>query len=382
MLIIADENIPAVHEAFSQFGEVRTLHGRRMAADDVRDADVLLVRSITRVDASLLSGSRVRFVGSATIGTDHVDLEWLAEQGIKFSNAPACNAVSAAEYISSALLTVVNGKSSALVGKTVGIIGCGNVGSRVMTRLQAIGLNCLVCDPPRAEREGQAGFVSMQEVASADIISVHVPLVKEGRHATRNLINREFIQSLPADCLFMNTSRGDVVDEAALKDKLRGNASFRAVLDVWNNEPAIDTELAGLVEIATPHIAGYSIDGKLRATQMLYHAPCGFVGEAQQWDPGTVLPKPEQSVIIPSADTNTVNLVKQCLQHVYDVRKDDADLRATFDLTDTARGETFDRLRKGYAPRRECSAYQVEAGSMDEANIKALTAFEFVIKDI
>ncbi|MCW8962450.1 MAG: 4-phosphoerythronate dehydrogenase PdxB [Gammaproteobacteria bacterium] len=382
MLIIADENIPAVHEAFTPFGEVRTLHGRHMTADDVCDADVLLVRSITRVDAALLSGSRVKFVGSATIGTDHVDLEWLAGQGIEFSNAPACNAISAAEYVLSALFTVSDASASGLIDKTVGIIGCGNVGSRVMARMRAIGLQCLVCDPPRAEAEGQSGFVSMQELASADIISVHVPLVKEGRHATRNLINREFIESLPEDCLFINTSRGDVVDEAALKDRLLNGRSFRAILDVWNNEPVIDTELAGMVDIATPHIAGYSIDGKLRATQMLYHALCKFTGSAPQWDPQSVLPKPEQSVIIPPAETGTIELVRQCLHHVYDVRKDDADLRETFGLPDVDRGEAFDQLRKGYAPRRECSAYQVEAGSLNDADIKALTTFEFAIKGI
>jgi len=382
MLIIADENIPAVHAAFSPLGGVRTLHGRHMTADDVRDADALLVRSITRVDAALLAGSRVKFVGSATIGTDHVDLDWLAEQGIEFSNAPACNAISAAEYVLSALFTVSGAGASGLRGKTVGIIGCGNVGSRVMARMQAIGLNCLVCDPPRAESEGQSGFVSMQELASADIISVHVPLVKAGRHATRNLISREFIESLPSDCLFINTSRGDVVDEAALKDRLRNGRSFRAILDVWNNEPVIDTELAGMVEIATPHIAGYSIDGKLRATQMLYHALCGFTGTAPQWDPQTVLPKPEQSVIIPPAEIDAIELVSQCLRHVYDVRKDDTNLRETFGLTDVGRGEAFDQLRKTYAPRRECTAYQVKAGSVSDAGIKALTTFGFVIKGI
>lgn len=379
MLIVADENILAVREAFSAFGEVQTLHGRHIVAGDIRDADVLLVRSITRIDASLLSGSGVKFVGSATIGTDHVDLGWLATQGIEFVNAPACNAISAAEYVLSALLAVDQDSGLGLHGKTVGIIGCGNVGSRVMARMQALGLRCLVCDPPRAEKEGQSGFVSMQEIALADIVSVHVPLVKTGRYATENLISREFIDSLSSSCLLINTSRGDIIDEAALKDKLQQNESFGAILDVWNNEPTIDTDLAGMVRIATPHIAGYSIDGKLHATQMLYNGLCEFTGIAREWDFKIALPRPERPVIVPSAGADVVSLVRQCLQQAYDVREDDSDFRETFNLSVTDRGEAFDRLRKDYMPRRECSAYQVSVGTMSDRGIKALAAFGFSI---
>jgi len=377
MLIIADENIPGVSDAFSSFGEVRTLHGRHMAAEDVRDADVLLVRSITRVDELLLSGCKVKFVGSATIGTDHVDLEWLHSQGISFANAPASNAISAAEYVMSALLAVAQDQSIDLTGKTVGIVGCGNVGSRVKARMEAIGIKCLICDPPRAEIEGQSGFHSMEEVALADIVSVHVPLVKEGKHATRGLINQSFIKSLSSDGIFINTSRGDVVDEEALKSKLDQHNTFTAILDVWNGEPEIDIDLANKTALATAHIAGYSIDGKLRATSMLHDALCKVMGEKPGWDADALSPKPDYPMIsiLPGASLSQV--ITQCMHHVYDVRVDDRVLRETFTLDKADRGKAFDRLRKEYAPRRECSAYQMDEITMDSEYTSALSAFGF-----
>ena len=377
MLIIADENIPGVFEAFSSFGEVRSLHGRHMTAEDVHDADVLLVRSITRVDESLLSGSAVKFVGSATIGTDHVDLDWLQSQGIVFANAPACNAISAAEYVMSALLLVAQEKSIDLADKTVGIVGCGNVGSRVMARMQAIGMKCLVCDPPRAAREGQSGFVSMQEISSADIVTVHVPLVKEGKYATRGLIKQSFIESLNSDCIFINTSRGDVVDESALKSRLDQHKTFTAILDVWNNEPDIDVDLAAMTAIATAHIAGYSIDGKLRATQMLHDALCEVAGKKPAWNADSLLPKPEHPRITIPSGVSPVRAITQCMHHVYDVRKDDAALRETMKLDSIDRGKAFDQLRKGYAVRRECSAYQVDEKTLDSEYRRIFAAFEF-----
>ena len=381
MLIIADENIPAAKEVFSAFGEVHTLHGRGMTAADVQDADVLLVRSVTRIDSNLLSASRVRFVGSATIGTDHVDLDWLESQRIAFANAPACNAVSAAEYVFSSLLHVMHDRSLSLDNMTLGIIGCGNVGSRVQRRAEAMGIRCLICDPPRAEREGPEGFVSMQEIAAADIVSVHVPLVREGPYRTRNLIDQEFIARLKPDSIFINTSRGDVVNEAALKATRKTYGSFGLILDVWNNEPIIDVELARLADIATPHIAGYSIDGKLRATSMLYQALCDFTGKVPTWDMEEVLPGPDSAVISLAADLHRMDAIRYCLEHVYDITADHQRLLASLDEAGRERGIAFDRLRKEYPPRRECSAYRVEADTLDDEVAAALSAFGFVLNN-
>ena len=379
MLIIADENIPAAQEAFSAIGEVQTLPGRQMVAADVRDADILLVRSVTRVNERLLSGSNVRFVGSATIGTDHVDLEWLAEHDISFANAPASNAISAAEYVISALLHVSRKHAISLKSIDVGIVGCGNVGSRVQSRLEAMGLRCLVCDPPRAEREGPEGFVSMSQIASADVVSVHVPLVKAGRHRTVNLIDRDFLESLGAESIFINTSRGDVVDEGALTKKHMQSEAFRMILDVWNNEPVINTGLAGLTDIATPHIAGYSIDGKLRATQMLYDALANYLGIEPVWQAETVLPKPEQPEIELSSAADEIEVISQCMRWVYDITADDQRMRDTFDLSGAERGQAFDRLRKQYPLRRECSAYRIDQTSVHPEHADVLKSFGFTL---
>jgi erythronate-4-phosphate dehydrogenase len=379
MLIIADENIPSAVTAFSRFGEVRTMHGRRMQAQDVRDADVLLVRSITRVNRELLAGSKVRFIGSATIGTDHVDLDWISEQGIVFANAPASNAISAAEYVVSALLHVANRRAIDLSRLTVGIIGCGNVGSRVQTRLQAMGMQCLVCDPPRAEEEGPDGFVDMSDLAGADLITVHVPLVVEGQHRTLNLINQGFLQSLSADCIFINTSRGDVVDESALKQKHEQYSSFRSILDVWNNEPRIDIELAGYADIATPHIAGYSIDGKLRATGMLYQALTSFLGTESVWSAESMLPAPDDPLIRLATDMTAADVISTCMNRVYDITADDQRMRNTFDLPEVERGQAFDRLRKDYPMRRECSAYAIDQVSINPVHIDLVKSFGFTL---
>lgn len=379
MLIVADENIPATQEAFSAIGDVRTLPGRRMSADDVRDADILLVRSVTRIDERLLSGSKVSFVGSATIGTDHVDLQWLTDHDIRFANAPASNAISAAEYVISALLHVTRKYTIDLKPATVGIIGCGNVGSRVQARLEAMGLQCLVCDPPRAEKEGAEGFVSMQQLAAADIITVHVPLVAEGSHKTLNLVDEEFLQSLNAECIFINTSRGDVVDEQALKRKHAKSKAFRSILDVWNKEPVIDTALASMADIATPHIAGYSIDGKLRATQMLYDALADYLGIGADWKAEALLPAPDQPEISLSAEMDEIEVISHCMHVVYDIIADDQRMRDTFQLAAGERGQAFDRLRKDYPLRRECSAYKIDLDSVHPEHINLLKSFEFTL---
>ncbi len=355
------------------------MHGRHMKAKDVRDADVLLVRSITRVNRELLAGSKVRFIGSATIGTDHIDLDWIAEQGIVFANAPASNAISAAEYVVSALLYVASRRAIDLSRLTAGIIGCGNVGSRVQTRLQAMGMQCLVCDPPRAEEEGPDGFVDMSDLAGADLITVHVPLVVEGQHRTINLINQDFLQSLSADCIFINTSRGDVVDESALKLKHEQYSSFRSILDVWNNEPLIDVELGGYADIATPHIAGYSIDGKLRATGMLYEALNSYLGTESSWSAKSMLPTPADPVIRLAADMSAAEVISTCMNQVYDITADDQRMRNTFDLPEVERGQAFDRLRKDYPMRRECSAYRIDQASINPEHIDLLKSFEFTL---
>lgn len=378
MLIIADENIPQVEAAFSRFGEVRVFSGRHITPDDVQDANILLVRSVTQVNEALLSASQVRFVGSATIGTDHIDQQWLQQHGIGFINASGCNAISAAEYVMSALLVLAEDKDLPLQRMTMGIVGCGNVGSRVQARAEALGIKCLVCDPPRAEIEGSEGFVAMDEIAQADIITIHVPLIRDGRHPTYHMINAAFLNQLQAKAVFINTSRGDVVDEAALRNKAVSQPSFKMILDVWQGEPLIDAGLVECALIATPHIAGYSLDGKIRATATLSTALCDYLDKQADEQDWAKLAQPKQAVINPLR-TDTYSIVRDCLWHVYDARRDDRALRNTLNLSDKGRAAEFDRLRRQYWPRRECGAYQVSAENMTADTLKLLEVYGFTV---
>ena len=233
MKIIADENIPCAEQAFASLGEVRLVPGRGMQAAQVQDADILLVRSVTAVDQALLAHSAVRFVGSATIGFDHVDRAYLHQRGIGFATAPGCNATSAAEYVVSALLVLAQRKGFTLAGKSVGIIGCGNVGSRVRERLAALGMHCVVNDPPLQDQGGHDDFVSLEEVLQADVITVHVPYTRDGAYPTHHLVDEAVLRKLQPGALFINTSRGAVTDNRALDALLAERDDLSVVLDVW-----------------------------------------------------------------------------------------------------------------------------------------------------
>ena len=355
MKIIADENIPCVEQAFASLGEVSLLPGRSMQAEQVRAADILLVRSVTRVDASLLDGSSVRFVGSATIGFDHVDRDYLQQQGIGFATAPGSNATSAAEYIVSALMVLSAQQGFELAGKTVGIIGCGNVGSRVRRRLSALGMACLVNDPPLQASAGDDDFVSLDEVFQADIVTLHVPLTKSGPHPTLHLVNAAALDRLKPGAILINTSRGAVVDNRALDALLARRVDLTVVLDVWENEPLISPSLLQQVDLGTPHIAGYSYDGKLRGTEMIYRAACGYFARPVQWRAADALAR-AASIDLRDHDTDDVlALARAAVLACYDVREDAARLRATLLLPAAERAPAFDRLRKEYPLRREFS---------------------------
>ena len=351
MKIVADENIPCVQQAFASLGEVSLLPGRELQAGQVHDADILLVRSVTRVDASLLKGSSVRFVGSATIGFDHVDRDYLQQQGIGFATAPGSNATSAAEYVVSSLMVLSEQQGFGLAGKTVGIIGCGNVGSRVRRKLSALGMQCRVNDPPLQAGGGHDDFVALDEVLQADIVTVHVPLTKTGRHPTFHLVNEAFLERLQPGAIFINTSRGAVADNRALDALLASRDDLSVVLDVWEGEPSISTSLLRQVDLGTPHIAGYSYDGKLRGTDMIYRAACEYFALPVSWQVADELP---QLATIDMRSREAGNaLVNAMVLGAYDVRQDDARLRATLSLPAAERASAFDRLRKDYPVRRE-----------------------------
>lgn len=377
MKIIADENIPCVRQAFASLGDVTLLPGRGMRPEQVRAADLLLVRSVTRVDRELLAGSRVRFVGSATIGFDHVDRDYLQAQGIGFSTAPGSNATSAAEYVVSALLVLAERRGFDPAGKTVGIIGCGNVGSRVRHKLAALGMQCLVNDPPLQEQGGNDDFVSLERVLEADVITVHVPLTHGGPHPTRHLVDAAFLARLKPGAVFINTARGAVADNAALDQLLGERSDLAVVLDVWEGEPAINAGLLEKVDLGTPHIAGYSLDGKLRGTEMIYRAACEFLDVPVQWSAAAELP-PGPALEL-AAGAGLLQTVRAAVLQCYDVRDDDARLRQMLALPVAERAACFDRLRKEYPVRREFAQLMLPSGHMDARLQQVLAGLGFSV---
>ncbi|MBM2845533.1 MAG: Erythronate-4-phosphate dehydrogenase, partial [Bacteroidetes bacterium] len=282
-LIVVNRNTPAVVETFSRLGKVIALDTHEVTRESVRNADVLVVRSETRVDRGLLDGSRVRFVGTVTIGTDHVDLEYLAANGIGFASAPWSNANSVAEYIT-ALLVWSKRTGEALNGKTIGVVGVGNVGSRVVRVARALGMNVILNDPPLARKTGDPAFLPLDELMGAGVLTLHVPLARSGSDATYHLFDETRLCRMKRGSVLINTSRGAVVETNALRAVLASKQLSTAILDVWEDEPGIDLTLLNNVMLGTAHIAGYSLDGKLNALRMVYGEVCRFLGVSVEPD--------------------------------------------------------------------------------------------------
>jgi len=353
--IVADENIPYVREAFGVLGEVTTLAGRAPSAAAVRAADCLPVRSVTTVDEALLAGSRARFVGTATTGVDHVDAAHLATRGIPFASAPGSNANSVSEWLSAALLWLAARDGSPLAGRTLGIVGVGNVGRRVEAKARALGLRVLRNDPPRARAEGPQGFVDLGGLlAASDLVTVHVPLESQGEDRTEGLADAAFFRRMRPGSVFLNSSRGAVVDEAELRAALASGQLAHAILDVWQGEPEIAAGTLGAVTLGTPHIAGYSFDGKVAGTRMIYEAACQALGEKPVWDPAAILPPPSVPHLALDARGRTDEAVlHEAVRAVYAIEDDHRALAEARNLPPAEAGRLFTRLRKYYPQRHE-----------------------------
>ena len=354
MKILVDENMPYAVELFSRLGTVQAVPGRPGPQDALNDADALMVRSVTKVNESLLTGKPVKFVGTATAGTDHVDDAWLAAQGIGFSAAPGCNAIAVVEYVFSSLLILAERDGFQLRDKTVGIIGVGNVGSRLNARLEALGVRTLLCDPPRADRGDEGEFWPLEKlVTDADILTFHTPLNPSGPYATHHLVDADLLARLPADRILINACRGEVVDNAALLDALNGTKKLTAVLDVWEPEPDLSLALLEKVAIGTAHIAGYSLEGKARGTTQVFEAFSQFIGQPQTVALASLLPPPEFAEVTLRGALSEAKLLR-LIHLVYDVRRDDRPLRRV-----AGKAGEFDKLRKFYEERREWSSLRV-----------------------
>lgn len=349
MKIVADDNMPLVRELFSPYGEVVTCPGRELTAAHLVDADVLLVRSVTPVNAALLKDSPVQFVGSATIGIDHVDINYLASRNIQFASAPGCNANAVVQYVLSALCRL----RPDWLGETVGIVGCGNVGGRLYRTLRKLGVDCR-CYDPFLNTETIGGLTTFERVLEADILCLHTPLTGDGPHPTHHLLDETVLMNFAPGGLLLNAGRGAVVDNAALLRLNRGQ-QWQVVLDVWESEPAISLPLLEQVSVGTPHIAGYSEDGRLNGTRMVCEAFCQWLGQ----------PSPAKSGRNEPVQWLRATSLAEAVLAVYDIAGDDRRMREVLLSAGDAEvaGMGFDRLRKTYPARREFQHFGVRLDS-------------------
>lgn len=373
MKIVCDDKIPFLRGTFEPFAEVVYLPGKQTTADVVRDADAIVTRTRTLCNEALLKGSRVKVIATATIGFDHIDTAWCEANGIIWKNAPGCNSWSVKQYIASVLVSLARRHGLDLSAMTLGVVGVGNVGSKVAEIASLLGMKVLLNDPPRARAEGSAGFVSLDELMErSDIVTLHVPLTMEGEDATWHLFDAARIARLRPDQFLFNSSRGPVVEERALKAALKAGSLRGAVLDVWEVEPEIDRELLGMLEYATPHIAGYSADGKANGTTMSVRTVASVLGlPLTDWTASGV-PAPAQglSFCLDATGKRTQDVLTEAILYTYDVQKD----------TDALRSDpgSFEKLRGDYPVRREPTAFslQLKGGTPAQAETLAKMGFK------
>jgi erythronate-4-phosphate dehydrogenase len=373
MKIVADENIPLVEAFVGHLGEIVRRPGRQLNAADVKDATALLVRSVTPVNASLLADSSVSFVGTCTIGVDHLDAHFLNKKNIAYASAPGCNANSVVEYVYAALCEL----DIDWIGKRVGIIGCGNVGGLLHRRLRAQGVECL-CYDPFLTPEQNADLAVLEDVLACDIVSLHTPLTTTGPFPTHHLLSTHELQQLKEGAVLLNCGRGAVIDNQALLQLLQQRSDLRVVLDVWESEPGISRELLDKVALGTPHIAGYSFDGKLRGTEMIYEALCKHLQHLPERSLQQLVPPLENPAInLSSGDSWTI--IKALIKQIYAITADDHALRQLAASTPSAEAfaQGFDHLRKHYPVRREFHNYQLNWEVAEPALTSRLQALGF-----
>ncbi|SMF34726.1 4-phosphoerythronate dehydrogenase [Alteromonadaceae bacterium Bs31] len=366
MKIIADENIPLVNQLFSELGDVQTLQGRDINAEDVRDADALLVRSVTQVNKSLLTASSIKYVGTCTIGTDHLDKEYLTASGIQFASAPGCNAWGVVQYVFAALAELAKLDKA----NKFGIIGCGNVGGRLYRALKQLGFQCYCYDPFLDVKENEH-LCDLPDLYHCDVVCVHTPLTKTGPYPTYHMLDRQFFAKMKHGAVLLNAGRGAAIDNASLLDYLQNDNEneLEVVLDVWEPEPEINVALLDLVTFASPHIAGYSFEGKVNGSLMIFESLCAFLGKPEEYVT-SVLERTRRSVY-GEAENISADTLEQAIKHSYNILLDDKNLRAVR----SSLAVEFDRLRKNYPVRREFSHYRAEFKTQELSDRLAALGF-------
>jgi erythronate-4-phosphate dehydrogenase len=376
MIIAADAAIPYREEAFTEFGNLRLYSARELKPGDIRDADALVVRSVTPVNASLLDGSSVRFVAATSAGIDNVDREYLNSRGIRFAYAAGCNADSVSEYIVTALHVVASRRNWKLKDKSIAVIGAGNVGSRVARKARALGMEVLLCDPPLRDATGETDYRPFEEVLAADILTFHVPLQRKGPYPTWHMVDGSILKRLSSKQFLLNSSRGAVVDNQALKAALREGTIEGAVLDVFEGEPNFDEALLNLVDIGTPHIAGTAIDGKIRATEMTRDALCEYLGISPTSDLSSFYP--ESASLTPAPGTEAQENILSVLLQAFDIRNADEIFRGLSGLSPEQAATGFERLRTKGPLRPEFRHFAVglDKRQLDLAEIYTALGFQ------
>lgn len=366
MKLVVDENISFAKEAFSLFGEVTLLPGREITSDNLKDTDVLIVRSVTNVDESLLKNTPVKFVGTATIGTDHIDLDYLKLNNIAFADAKGCNAYAVAEYVLTAVIKICADEKISLQEKSIGVVGVGNVGSKVVKFAEQLGLKVFKNDPPLQRINPMEKFYSLEQILKCDIITLHVPLTFEGEDKTFHLIDEEKLAQLKENTILINTSRGAVIDNNALR-KLISQKKLNVALDVWENEPDVDLTLLERVKIATPHIAGYTLEGKVNGTVMIFNSLNEFLGTKYQLD--FKLPEIKHNQLDYNKSEFDLIEFEKLITRIYDIETDTNQMRKILYFNREDRLKYFDALRKNYPLRREFNNYKIKLKS---ENLKKL----------
>ena len=375
MKIIIDDKIPYIRGAFERVAEVIYLPGNKTTPEVVKDADAIITRTRTICNEKLLAGSSVKFIATATIGFDHIDTEYCEKAGIQWTNAPGCNAESVNQYIASALFSLSLRNRTELAGKTIGIVGVGQVGSRVAKTCETIGMKVLLNDPPRERVEGPETFTDLKTIQQeADIITFHVPLNMTGEDATFHLANAEFLAGLKKQPLLINSCRGEVFDTEAVKQARKSGLISGLIIDCWENEPDLDLELLNMVDFGTPHIAGYSKDGKANGTMMSVQAVSRFFNLGlDDWKPPGVEPPENPVICIDGNQRREYSILAEVILSTYDIENDDNELRNNV--------ENFEKIRGDYPVRREFDSFQIEAKNIKDETLEKLKKLGFGIEE-
>ena len=375
MRIVVDRDIPFIKGVFERYADVRYLKGEKIKKSDLTDADALIIRTRTRCDAALLERTAVKFIASATIGYDHIDTSFCEVNNIHWTNAEGCNSSSVQQYVAAALFHLSREFHFNLSEKTIGIVGVGNVGSKVPVLCEALGMCVLKNDPPRERREGSGEFVPLSTILEqSDIVTFHVPLNRTGADKTFHMINKELLASLKRPEYFINTSRGEIADTGAEKSALREKKLAGYVVDVWEHEPAIDPELLHMADIGTPHIAGYSADGKANGTAMSVRACSKFFGLGlDDWFPAQIPAPQKTSLDIDCRNLSPEEIAGAAVCLTYDILSDDKRLRDS--------PGTFEKQRTEYPLRREFPVYTVRLlhASTEAENLLRKLGFQIFI---